>query len=336
MSRTVAIALIGDVERQGPSDPIPEHELNRPYADRRTVSLDVDDDDRIIDVMAEAAKQLGVHRGIEYEPTYIGFFRPEDESAAPPVFSSLLPLVETGGRVRWTWNAREVTYGQIVEAAEIGAIYGDPERMHFAMVPMVGNGVLPDWGLLVNAYEALKLALEHVELVVAGIEGTRLGAAAFRRLKQRSEKTPAALKKHSQSWRARGGDPHALEEWLDQRPWDSGKLASFLDSTVDEAESVLWAFGFGESADGLWRRNTDETARFMADVNQMVIKTGQQASPEELCREFEQRATGLIETGQAPPLDWEKLEWLRRLDEESDASGRLDRVRKTLRMLLRR
>jgi hypothetical protein len=292
-------------------DILPPEELARPYAERSTVMVEVSDDEKLGSFLTEAARQLGVSsdREYPYEPSHVGFYRPEDATTTPPVFAAVLPVLDGNGQARWTWRIREVTYGQVLESAEAGAIYGDPRRMHFALVPQVGNGVMPDWPAVVHVFQLLKQVLEA--MAIPG--GIAASYALIRdRLRKKSENALEVLGEHSFAWRERGADPHTLDIWLDERPWDPRTLGNLLGCSDAEAEAVLWAFGFGRGGDGQWHRAEDEDAKLTDGNRLFILDTGLSlASDSQLREELNRRAAVLAETGKAPdPPDPYEMEWI--------------------------
>jgi hypothetical protein len=319
MKRTLTVALIG--ERTPRGDILPRAELMRPYADRLSVTLEVDDHESVQEIASRGARELGLE-GWAAEPRWLGFYRPEDATSVPPEFALAIPAVDEHGKARWVAPPHDVPYSEVLRAANEGFLYGDPARLHIALVPPVGDGVLPDWPTIVHALEILKTVGE-VLVIPGGVAATW---GLFKsRLGGRSGDAAAAIDAHSPVWSRRGADPYAFEEWLAGGAWRPAQIASHLECSEGEAEAILWAFGFSEGNDGRWRRGEEETAKFLADNVRMMIRMSiGQAEDRQLREEFARRAQELIDTGKAPTIDWQELNWLK---PSSPVADELDNVK---------
>jgi hypothetical protein len=302
----VVVALIGDPDTR--SDILPRKELNRPYSERKKVLLRVNDEVLVSQMLRDAASHLGLS-GWAAEPRWIGFYRPEDAEQVPPEFFLMLPTVDARGSAHWVAPPHDVPLADVLRAADQGFLYGDPRRMHIALVPPVGDGVLPDWQTIAHALELLKTVAEYLA-IPGGVAAT---FAVFRdRLKGRGPVAASTVKRHSSTWRRKGADPYAFEEWLAGGAWRPEQICQHLECSVEEAEAVLWAYGFAACDDGRWRREIDEEAQLLADNMRMMVRMSiSQADDDQLIEEFSGRAQKLVDTGEAPPIDWQTLDWLR-------------------------
>ncbi len=302
MGCRLTLALIGDPARmQG--DALPEDVWVVPYEERPSVDLDASEAETLGDLFRKAAPELGLGGRQRFSASHFGFYRPQDEAEMPRV-SSLLTVVGEDGRATWARRASDVTYGEVLHTHAAGGLVGDPRRVYIALIPPVGDGVLPDWGSLLHGLEALKSVLDYV-LAFAG------GAELIRRLAGPLQRGQKVLEAHQANWQDRGADPYVFDQWLDDRPWLPADLVPMLGCTEDDARSVLWAFGFAEGERGLWIRGGSEDARFMDATKRAIINTAfQMANDETFERYLRRRVEQYAETGKAPPFDWQEFDWL--------------------------
>lgn len=327
MNIEIRVALIGDPTNLK-SDILPRRELMRAYADRRVVALEIDENSPIEDVFVRAAQLHGL-TGWAARPTRIGFYRPEDATSVPPMFSLFLPVIQDNGEARWSPPPHHYPYRFLLRAAEEGFLYGDPLRPHIAMVPPVGDGVLPDWPTIAHSLELLKTVGE-ILAVPGGVVATW---QIFRKsLAMRSTEAAEAIEGSSPIWQERGAGPWVFEEWLSGGAWKPNQISSHLGCSDEQAEAVLWAFGFAEDQDGKWRQGVSEEAQFLADNMRMMIRMSiSQAEDRQIIEEFESRARELVRTGKAPEIDWQTLDWLKPTSVVEEGPGtRIGRMRHRL------
>jgi hypothetical protein len=259
---SITVALIGSK-----TDPFRDNELfgseaetGRDWSDREKVELDVSDDETLSAILSRAGTQLGVaaHDGKATAPAPMFFAQYAEEAERQFArLSATVDLVDEEGRVRWGVMYDCVTYGELVRANDAKAMGGDPARLYYCTYPGVGNGVL----ITLAQYA---LALYGVIEVISTLEGAvSLEERVRAHLTGRLERGAEALDAHGFTWEQRNADPDAINSMLGQRPWHPADVAGLLGCTEDEAGAVLWAFGFAESADGLWRRGADEAARVL-------------------------------------------------------------------------
>lgn len=301
------MALIGDPKNMR-SDILPREELMRPYAERAFVTLEAEEDESVHQIVVRAAEELGLD-GWAADPRWLGFYRPEDKVAVPPEFALQIPIVDDAANARWVPPPHKVPYRHLVRAANEGFLYGDPARLHIALVPPVGDGVLPDWPTIVHALEVLKTVGE-ILVIPGGVVGTW---QAFKgRLTGKSGNAAEAIAAHSPRWSEMGADPYAFEEWLSGGAWEPKQISTHLACSDGEAEAILWAFGFAVGEDGKWRRGASEEAQLLADNMRMMIRMSiSRADDDQLAEELRDRANELITTGKAPAIDWQELNWLK-------------------------
>lgn len=207
------IALIGD-----PSELHTDHldvgELYRPYSQRQSTNLEVDESAQLSAVLADAGERFKL-RSWQANPTHIGFFRPEDETSEAPVFSLWVPTINEAGVARWSPPPHNFPVADVRRASANGFLYGDPQRIHIALVPPVGDGVLPDWQTLAHVLDVLQ-AVAEILVLPGGL------AASWKLLKRRTrdnaKDAAAAIRSHSPSWQGRGADPYVFDQWLSLDP----------------------------------------------------------------------------------------------------------------------
>jgi hypothetical protein len=71
MTETVTVALLGDPDHpfETYDASIPAGELERPWADRRKVDLNVEEDEKLVDVLGRAAAEFGVQGSRNMPPS---------------------------------------------------------------------------------------------------------------------------------------------------------------------------------------------------------------------------------------------------------------------------
>jgi hypothetical protein len=312
MSTRVEVALIGSIKKQKTAgDMIPASESQKPYKDLPKVTRQVSDEMPLGDIARDALEEMGAPDWAVNTPAFdIGFYRPDDEDGVEGNWSWFISLVDGEGRARWTYPVNDVTFAEVVRAAEAGAVQGDPTRIHVAMTPQIGDGVLPMWPEIIEAYRLLKEVLE-----VLGAPGALYASyQLIKAMRDKSGKAVESLERRSSGWEERGGNPHLFEEWLDDHAWDPKDLALLLDCSDDEAEAVLWAMGFGAAQDGRWKRGANPEAKLMDGNRTLVIRMGlEHATDQEIKKVLRDRIEATAESGTAPPPpDWRKLPWMQR------------------------
>ena len=305
---TITVALLG--EPKGPPWPdfLSGEDLAKSYAERPKVTLEVEPHEHVGEVLRKAAREWGA----EFPGAFIAFYTPDDESEFAGRISPTVPLVDDAGRATWRHIFYDVPYRRLIESAEAGVLAGDPRRPYLVMQPGIGDGVLPDWATFKAVWDSIYFVLENVDTI-----GGSLAAAALAkkhvvdRLRHRTKAAAEAVQQHATDWGTRGGDPYELDEWLDDRIWNSNDLAELLDCTPDEAEALLWGFGFAQAPSGLWRRNEDPEAEFLTAGTGLGFSSV--GAPEARVRKIiQEELEAFLESGQAQSLDWDDLERLQR------------------------
>ncbi len=64
-----------------------------------------------------------------------------------------------------------------------------------------------------------------------------------------------------------------MAQWLDRRPWHIADVAEAASCSPKDAEALLWAFGFAESNDGLFRRQEDDVATALSENMKTAISS---------------------------------------------------------------
>jgi hypothetical protein len=296
---TICVALLGSKD-----DPFRDNEMlgseaerTRDWDDREKVELEVADDETLSAILSRAGTKLGVKpydgKSGAPAPTFFAQYSEEGDRQ----FTGLTPalnLVDDQGRVRWGVMYDGVTYGDLVRATEAQAIAGDPRRLYYCTYPGIGNGVL----VTLAQYAT---AIFVVMNVVSALEGTvSFGERVRDALRTRLGAAKQTLDAHGFDWEQRNGEPHAINAMLGDRPWHPVDLAGLLGCSDEEAQAVLWAFGFAQDEAGLWRRGVDETARVLEtllDEIQLAYSLGHGDFQETV----ETRARHVLTTGKRAP-----------------------------------
>jgi hypothetical protein len=309
----VVVAVIGDPRgypANGPVlyDVLPEKYWSVPYSARDKVTLQVEPDETLGDVLRRAALHWSTMVG-----AHVAFYRPEDEGSPPRRMGPVVPLIDEHGRVTFGHYFGDVRYVDLLRSADAGALDGDPRRPYLILQPGIGNGVLPDWHTIQTIWQTVEYVA--TALATAGGAGAALlGAkkATIDRLRKRAKDTQAVVAEKSEDWVSRNGEPYDFGEWLDDRPWLPAEIAPLLACTEGEAEAVLWAFGFAPSESGLWRKNATEEARLCAETTRLAVQGyTHEASEAELRAVIRDEIEHYLTENEARPFEWERLPWLR-------------------------
>jgi hypothetical protein len=250
-----------------------QSERTKRYSERPKITLTVEGEETLESAYDRALRAFGVvyPSGETPMPSFVSFYRDADEQGGLAVGTWALAVPQQDGTARWR-RYKQLTYDELVASADAGALNGDPRRPYLVPTPQVGvgNGILPPWETLVQLYETFRQVMELLAAPGGAYATYELAKRSF----ERSSKSADALNSHAARWRDAGTDPYMFDQWLDDKPWHSADLARLLGCSVDEAEAILWAFGFGVSPSGLWRRHEGEEAKFMADNWTHLIATG--------------------------------------------------------------
>lgn len=198
----------------------------------------------------------------------------------------------------------EVTYRELVAAAEAGVIDGDPRRPYLVLQPGFGNGMLVDWQTLVVVWVAFWHVLDKIDVALSVSEKAQ---NALDKLRNRAKDAAPVVEEHFREWDERGGRPDNVDALLGRRPWHEGDLAQVLGCTPGEACAFLAGAGYARDSAGLWRRGEDEEAELLHGNLELAIQTAMNFEREAIERILRERVEKLLESGEAPELDWDTL-----------------------------
>lgn len=175
-----------------------------------------------------------------------------------------LTLVDDKGLAIWGvyFKSEDVRVTDLIRAGNAGALDGDPRRPYLILQVEVRNGVLRDWQTLLDAWEVLEHVLAGIVVTGGAIEVAR---RVIDRLKSRTRESQEVLAGHYQGWSDRGARPDNFVEFLTSRSWSTPELAGLLGCPENDAEAVLWAFGFAHGQDGRWHLAATEEAKLLKD-----------------------------------------------------------------------
>jgi hypothetical protein len=208
------------------------------------------------------------------------------------------------GHAVWKRPPFEATVAELIDAQSAGLIDGDPLQIYLVpSIPQGAFGIGGEWNLFI----------EHLKTLwdVASAASTLGGAASAAILvkevvKRRSKQATETIEQRSPDWTERGGAPGDLVNLLAARPRTTDEIASLLGCPSDEAEAILWAFGFTfDQSSRRWARGGDKAAQFIADDIELSF-TDVLAWPdaEGRYREVaEKRFRELAEQGKAVPAE---------------------------------
>lgn len=133
---------------------------------------------------------------------FVGFYRPEDEERFHG-WQSSITLVDEHGRAIWNNYWKDVRYGDLLRAADAGVLEGDPLRPYLILHAEIGNGLLADWGTVLNLWDLAWHVFDRIDTLM-GVGAAALGARELiRRLKDRLSRGRSVVSKHYVDWRER-------------------------------------------------------------------------------------------------------------------------------------
>lgn len=279
MPHEVTVALLGDPtigpapEGEPVSDQLPQEEWNRPWDERPKVLLSVGEEEAFGPILARATQAF---RGafpegnFEYAGVFYCLFKPGDEFGATGPMGKQVTLVDEAGVASWGHPFENVAFGDLLRAAEAGALPGDPLRPYLVLNPPMGNGVSALWPIVLEAWRTVLPVLERIDIVGGGFVVP--AAWLLNRLRNRLRRTPAVLERRHEEWAARGALPLEFLQFLDQRPWPQERLARLLGCTTEEAGALLAGRGFTyDPEDRRWHLLSNADARLLEQLWQAAV-----------------------------------------------------------------
>ena len=278
MPYELTVALLGDPSI-GPapggepvSNQLPDEEWNRPWDDRPKVSLTVAADETLGSILSratEAFRESFPEGNFEYAGVFFCLFNAGDEFGVTGPLETQVTLVDEAGLASWGHPFENVTFGDLLRAANTGAIAGDPLRPCLVLNAPMGNGVSALWPIVLEAWRTMFPVLEGIDTVGGGL----LPAAwLVKRLRNRLRRTPDVLESRHEEWATRGALPAEFLQFLDQHPWSQERLASLLGCTIEEAGALLAGRGFTyDPEDQRWHLLSNADARLLGELWQAAV-----------------------------------------------------------------
>lgn len=278
-----------------------------PYADFPAVTLAVAPDETLDRVLRRAANELGVTSpgGLPFEPAWMSFYEPAHEQGYTTSSEMLwLTLVDQHGQALWSVGVNDprLTMEALERAQAAGVLDGDPSRPYLLDKPIYGNGILPDWGELING---LLIIRENLGLV-ADTAGAAAGIAwignRIRRFRDRFKRVPEILEEKSSDWDRRNGFPYEVDGLIGHRLWTSNELAGLLGLPVSDIEALLSARGMTlDERTGYWHLGEDSESSVVNELHTFAMRhdwtTIDEAGQREVVRE---RITRIVMRGFEP------------------------------------
>ena len=217
-------------------------------------------------------------------PTFFATFDSAGFQEATPT-SRTIAVLDGESRARWNVAYESVTYGELVQAIDAGAMRGDPRRLYYVTYPAVGNGVIPTF---LEIAVGLKVIYDIMQVTATLEDNIGFGRRLLDAARGRVSTGRQAIETNATDWRQRGADPEAIREMLGEGPWDATTLAGLLDCSDQDAQAALWAFGFAER-DGQWYRDGDDEAQVVRAVMDEITLSYQLGHAD-----FEKTLTGRV------------------------------------------
>lgn len=306
----VVVALIAD-----PDNPFgriaSQEEWSRPYAQRRTVSLEVGESESLAGVLERAAEEMELVPPPDWHPPQfsathnkVAFYRREDEQGfaarhVPRFLLSELTLVDQHGRAIFgVSDLRAVRYTDLLRAAEAGVLVGDPLRPYLIVEAPYGDWVGPDWPTLVDGLKVSWQVLEHVATAGGAIAAIQLLKDEIQKRLRCGEDAVEA----NAEWAQRRTMPYQFIALLRSRRWRPSELAPLLGCVEPEAEAVLLLLGFSldETTDE-WTYQGDAAAAVMTDLLHEITLAAHRYDEDDA--ELVRRLVHYFQRSESAPLD---------------------------------
>jgi hypothetical protein len=276
------------------------------YDDLPKASVDATAHETLRTVLGRAADALGVAPADDYleslrpfaqqerrtftEPhvsellVYSGFWRPDDDEIIwrgqqpddvvrrrdQRLLGTVQVVRDAAGRAVWRKPALEATYAELLDAAGSGLVIGDPLRPY--LIPSIPQGDPGTFGEWQHFIDALKVLWEATDAAA------RFGGAwgAYELVKRALQRRcPAALEtveRTAPQWHERGAAPADLFRFLIGKARSTDEIAALLGCRAEEAEAILWAFGFVfVPEDDRWQYKGDATAELLGDDIDLIF-----------------------------------------------------------------
>lgn len=208
---------------------------------------------------------------------YVDFWRAGDDDIVdatvdPPILGrhTRRPAIDvvvrdSSGRAVWRKPGLDARLGELVDAATVGLIDGDPLRAYLhPSMPQGDIGALSEWLTFANALKVIGGAYLVADAASA-VEGTLALLQRVRDRGARVAEAAQAVDASASAWTERGAAPADLLRMLAQRPRSTDEIAALLGCGPSEAEALLWGLGFHHRPDEhVWVHAGDPLAKLLA------------------------------------------------------------------------
>ena len=226
-------------------------------------------------------------------------------------------VVRNEGLIWWGVPLREVTVRELVAAAELGLVDGDPAELIFAPFPPAGGGFIGHIELYLAAAPGVLAAVTQIRDSFDDLHWFRELASRTVAILRRGN---AVLESHRNELESRSATPGRIDNLLDNGLSVSA-VASMLGMTDDETESLLASWGYVVDAQrvmhlGTSREATLMRALFLLTAHDPVDLVGQSPSYELPENDEEERRfillQAILEAGDSAPIVLPNSESFRR------------------------
>lgn len=313
MGLDVHVALIANAGQPFEPGPIDDSFYAQPYAERRKVTISVQEQESLASVLERAAALMGLQppadswTGGRFDASHrkIAFYKPEDDEGPVErpqgrLMLGELVLVDRDGRAIFgVHDLRTVGYDDLLGAAEAGAIDGDPLKPYLILDEGWGDVPPVDWA---TVQEGFDVAWEVIKALAVVTGATTGGVKAKQWLTERLARGRDALAANPE-WSQRGYRPDQFVTLLSTRDWNTADLARLLGCSEQEAEAVLWALGYVFSeGKSRWQYRADNAGTMLSTIIQAIGYAAHQGGPWQsrfrawLVRYLEEGEPSLLET----------------------------------------
>lgn len=311
----------GPVDMRAPWDDLPNTTVMATHADslgdvlrRASDVLGVRVTEEALRLHAEYGGQPRTADLVEWL-VFVAFRRPDDEEEltlyngepflkrSTRLKQTAVPVRDEAGLVTWREPPFEVTMAELLDAEDAQLVEGDVRQIYLLPVVPQGDFGVGDWGAFAIVLKVLWDAAEAIATAGGVVDFATYVREVVRRRRQGA---PAVVERYATDWKARNMRPADLFQMLALGNRTSDEVAGLLGCEVNEAEAILWGFGFSlDEENAVWEPGGDEVARAIAGDLELAFdpRVGLRDPQLDLDQLVAERLKQLARTGKAAPID---------------------------------